>query len=297
MGTNVGSHTLSSNMESSKRTRDEAGRNEAKDIESIVSAIHNRTPNGLKIIKSFQDRFGVELLDAKCRSGNRQVHFDFQILVGPAPGVWKTVEHKGSRDAFPISESQKPWSAGVQFYNGGCEKYSIGKKYAKLWYDIYIVSGSLKEEWNLTAEIPTFEEWYMKDVKCQGDPKTAFGKELKAAVRKVRGPTASLREKRAAVNEAFTFTEEELALFKTEVLKLVNEVLLAKEYWLTIHGDPEGEMYCAWYPQFSIGEIQEVTIRKELDIWIDFTCSECSFTSIIRWGKGAGFSNLRIDLR
>ncbi len=280
-----------------KRTRDLAGSNETKDIQSIVSAIHNRTPNGLKIIKAFEETFGVPLLDAKCRPGNRGIHYDFLILVGPEPGEWKNTEHKGSDKANPIPKDQKPWAAGVQFHNGGCEKYTIAKKYARCWYDYYISSNRLKEEWSLQAEPPTFEEWFAKDVKCQGDPKTAFGKELKSAVRKVRGPKASLLEKREAVNNLFDISDEEMNHFKEQVKQTVNEVLAQKHYWLTIHGDPEGEMYCAWYPQFTIGNIEGWVLRKGHDIWIDFLCSEMSFSALIRWGKGAGFSNLRIDLR
>ena len=280
-----------------KRTRDLAGRNETKDINSIVSAIHNRTPNGIKIIISFKDKFELDILDAKARPGNRGVHFDFQILIGPLPGIWKNVEHKGSQHSVPIPPGQKPWAAGVQFHNGGCEKYSVAKKYAKIWYEYYILSGRLKDEWNLTSEMPSFEDWFNKDIKCQGNPKTSFGKELKVAVRKLRGEKTSLLEKRAAVNELFTLTDEEIEVCKLEILKVANETLSQKDYWLTIHGDPESDMYCAWYPQFMVGDIQSISIRKELDIWIDFVCSECSFSAIIRWGKGAGFSNLRIDLR
>lgn len=280
-----------------QRTRDNAGSNEVRDIETIVSSIHNKTPNGLRLMDTFKTRFGLDVLDARKRLGNRGVHYDFQILVGPEPGVWKNVEHKGSQNNTPILPDQTPWSAGVQFHNGGCEKYSIGKKYAETWYTHYIASGSLKNEFNLQAPTPTFDEWFRKDVKCQGDPKTAFGKELKETVRRLRGPKASLLDKRQAVNELFTLTDEDLLQFKLEVLTILNEVLSVKDYWLTIHGDPASDFSCAWYPNFTLKEIKQVTMKKELDIWFEFDCAECKFSSLLRWGKGAGFSNLRIDAR
>ena len=96
-------------MTSSTRTRDNAGSNEVRDIQAIVSSIHTQSPNGLKIMESFKNRFGIDILDARSRPGNRGVHYDFQILVGPAPGVWKNVEHKGSQHYTPIGTDQTPW--------------------------------------------------------------------------------------------------------------------------------------------------------------------------------------------
>ncbi len=278
------------------RTRNNAGSNEEKDIKAIVDAIHNRTETGLKFIQSFKEKFQLDILDASHRKGNRGVHYDFKILVGPEPGVWKHVEHKGSQQYTPIPENQTPWAAGVQFHNGGCEKYTIAKIYAKTWYDVYVGSGVLKTEWNLQSSIPTFEEWFLQDAKSQGNPKTAFGKELRTAVKKARNGKG-LREERQLVNEAFQPTEEDLSLFKQELIGILNSVLSDKHYWLTIHGDVTGNFHCAWYPNFTISTIEKVTIRKEQDIWFDFKCASKNFTCILRWGKGAGFSNIRIDAR
>jgi hypothetical protein len=283
------------------RNRDNAGRNEVEDLARIVEALKTGLPAGLKMNQRFKERFGGdEIVDARSRSGNRGVHYDFEVLVNK-PGTtlrfWKGVEHKGSTKNQPIPADQTPWAAGVQFHNGGCEKYSIGKLYAKTWYDMYIGSGALKTEWDIVAPTPTFEEWFTKDAKRQDDPATEFGLELKRKVRETRGPKASLGEKRAAVNAVFSPTEEQLAEFKGEVLRTLNESLAQKHYWLTIQGDIAGDFHCEWYPRFTISEITSVTMRKELDIWFDFECPEAKFSCILRWGKGAGFSNIRIDAR
>lgn len=280
-----------------KRTRDSAGANETADIKAIVSAIKTRSAAGLKIIQSFQEKFGLDILDARERKGNRGVHYDFEVLVGPEPGVWKHVEHKGSSTYTPILPDQTPWAAGVQFHNGGCEKYSIAKKYARHWYETYIGSGKLKTDWALDADVPTFEEWYVKDAKKQGDPATTFGKELKRKVRLARGAKSSLLEERRQVNETFIPCEDDLELFKTEALPILNSVLQEKDYWLTIHGSVGGDFHCAWYPSFQLREIKRITMEKELDIWFNFECEGCAFRCILRWGKGAGFSNIRIDAR
>lgn len=287
------------------RTREMAGKNETEDIKNIVAAIQTRTEAGLKLITSFKEKFGYDILGARERSGNRGVHYDFQILVATKVfnlreknwtirEVWKNIEHKGSQTTAVIPPHQTPWAAGVQFHNGGCEKYSIGKLYAKKWYDLLLVSGDLTKEWSLTSSVPSFEEWFNKDAKAQGDPKTPFGLELK---KKVKSAHATLGDKRKIVHDAFQPTPEDLTTFKKEALAILNESLSQKEYWLTIHGDILGSFHCAWYPQFLLSELPSVTVRKELDIWFDFVCEETKFSCILRWGKGAGFSNLRIDAR
>lgn len=288
-----------------ERNRNNAGANETQDIHNIVHALHTKTSAGDKLMKEFQERFGLEILDARERMGNRGVHYDFQILVKKkvynlrekawhTREEWKTVEHKGSQTTSPIPADQTPWAAGVQFHNGGCEKYAIGRLYARCWYNTLIASSQLKTRWNLTAPIPTFEEWFHKDAKRQSDPSTEFGLELK---QKVRSSGGSLGDLRQVVHAVFNPTEDDLNLFKCEVLVVLNNCLREKDYWLTIHGDILGNFHCAWYPQFLITELSSVTMRKEKDIWFDFECPETKFSSILRWGKGCGFSNLRIDAR
>lgn len=278
-----------------KRGKDKAGENEKKDIRAIVAAINARNPAGLKICDAFQQRFSLPLLAARERPGNRGVHYDFEIQIGDA---WFRVEHKGCQQYTPISPSQTPWSAGVQFHNGGCEKYTIARLYAQTWYDVHVGSGALKAEFGVEAPLPTFDEWFAGDAKAQDDPRTLFGVELKKRVKAARGDRASLLDKRAATHAAFTPTAEDFETFKHEVLRILNSVLEVKDYWLTIHGDVGGgDFHCAWYPKFLLSEIKTLVMRKELDIWFDFDCGDLRFSSILRWGKGAGFSNLRIDAR
>jgi hypothetical protein len=81
------------------------------------------------------------------------------------------------------------------------------------------------------------------------------------------------------------------------VLEVLNESLSQKHYWLTIHASLSGEFHCAWYPKFTLSSLSSIKMRKEKDIWFDFESPETKFSCILRWGKGAGFSNLRIDAR
>ena len=50
--------------------------------------------------------------------------------------------------------------------------------------------------------------------------------------------------------------------------------------------------------QSTIDTINEVILTKENDLKLEFRCdNNFRFNGILRWGKGAGFSNLRLDLK
>ena len=284
------------------RKKEKAGANERKDIEYIVNSIHVRNETGVKLINAFHNKFGIEITDARNSTGsNRNTHYDFeiQIRLTNAELVWKKVEHKGCRQFKPIGIDQRPWTAGVQFHNGGCDKYTIAKTYAQIWYTIHIGSCKLKNIWNITAPIPTFNDWYKLDCCVQGDPKTPFGIELKRKVREKNGVKSSLLAERKSVLEAINMTEADKNTLIQELLPIANTVLEEKDYWLTIHGLIESNEWLAeWYPQFTISAINDVVMEKKKDIFFKFYCSNnFTFNAILRWGKGAGFSCLRIDLR
>ncbi len=279
------------------RTRATAGEQEKRDIAAVIAAISGRTEKGLRLIDAFRVATGgLEILGARARTGgNRNTHYDFEIFVD---GVWRKVEHKGSAACVPVNPADSPWAAGVQFHNGGCEKYAIARAYTRVWYDLFVGSGRLKAEWGLGSAIPSYEEWYAKDAKAQGDPRTAFGLELKAAVRAARGDRGSLLELREEANAAFAPTEEELRAFGEEALVELRGALAQKEFWLTIHGDPASSFYCHWWPQFTLGLLESVTLRREKDLFFDIVCAGgLRFSGLLRWGKGAGFSNVRMDAR
>jgi hypothetical protein len=300
----------------STRTKENAAENEDKDVAFIVAAIHAKNQTGNRFLASFKEKFGCDILDARPRPSPRKNHYDFDILVRFPNGeeLWKHVEHKGSTLFRQIKPDEKYWAAAVQFHNGKCTDYSISKTYARSFYDMYIGSGTLKERWGITSPTPSFDTWFDRDCKVQQDPKTPFTRELKEKVKKARGcgswswvqkckcgkcKNASLRDERGPVNLALNFTDDHKKTLITEVLPIANQVLEDKDYWLTICGNLEdGNFNLAWNPKFKIGEIKKVVIRKELDLWFDFTCLDgFTFSAHLRWGKGAGFSCLRVDLK
>jgi len=286
----------------STRTKETAAANETEDINFIIAAIHTKNQTGQRFLATFKEKFDCEILDARDRQGSsRGTHYDFDILVRSKTGeeAWKHVEHKGSKTFRAIKADEKPWTAGVQFHNGGCDKYSIAKDYAKKHYDIHIASGSLKTEFGIVAPTPSFEDWFKQDCCVQADPRSDFGNELKQKVRAIRGHRSSLLDEREPVIEALEVTQEVKQQLIKEVLPIANQALEQKDYWLTICGSlDDGNFNLAWSPKFTIGTINDVLITKAKDILFEFKCSDdFTFGGILRWGKGAGFSCLRVDLK
>jgi hypothetical protein len=280
-----------------KRTKANARINESDDIKFINDAIHKNTPAGQKLKEAFKRKFGKELQDSRQinQAGQNSKHYDFEILVD---GSWHTVEHKGSKDYKPIDSSKPPWEQGVQFYNGIFDRYTLGKRYAREWYDRFIASGYLTQKYVITSPIPSFEEWVNKDAKACGDPKTAFGLELRSRFRG-DGKSGGCFEERDIMMKEFAILDGDLEIVKDEVLHLAQSVLSQKKYWLQIQGDLENGFYCAWHPELKLTHINKVEkIKEKSDLLLKFECDMgFNIHAMLRWGKGQGLSNLRIDLR
>jgi hypothetical protein len=161
-----------------------------------------------------------------------------------------------------------------------------------------MATGSLTSTYSIEAPIPTFDEWFSHDCKRQADPKTPFGIELKAKVRAAKGPKSSLLDERGPVIDELDISMGDTWILAREARAIANEALEQKDYWLAIHGNLATDFYCAWYPKFTIRNIESVEITKGRDIQFAFHCTDdFTFGGILRWGKGAGFSCLRIDLK
>jgi hypothetical protein len=273
-----------------------SGDDEVRQIQKIITCLKDPTSSvGQKIKSALKMKLGLEITDARPRTGsNRGTHYDFEVLID---GQWKKIEHKGCLKYHVPNADEKPWAGGVQFYNGPCVKFDFARKYAQVWYDMYIGSGTFKNEFGIQAPIPPFEEWYQSDCRVQDNPKTSFGKELKTKVRS--GPKKSLLDKRLSVNKVLVFSPEDEKVLKDQVLNIVKDVLDQKELWLSIYGNLDGDFHAEWYPKMEIPSIDMVVIKQDtLDFEMDFLCPDgFQFRGILRWGKGAGFSNLRVDLK
>jgi hypothetical protein len=304
--TNVESHQMETAVPV-KRIKANNKSNEEKDISLIVSYL-NDPIKGQNLRNGFAQQFpGRQLIAArthdpsqKKKAGSRSVHYDFQIQLDD--GSWWNIEHKGSQDYRKISTDLPPWTGGVQFFNGGLEKYRIAYKYAEQWYDSYIGTELLYNDYldsSPSISIPTKDEWIYRDAKQQGNPKTKFGLELKRAVKK-RGEKSLIKLRDNFVPQFFeSLTDQDIEEFKEDVFPILLSSFEQKHAWLQIAGDlSTGNYYFKWTPSLSISNIHNISFsfKKDIDITIESDC-EYPIRGILRWGKGAGFSNLRLDLK
>ena len=282
---------------SDTRRKASAGRNESNDIKRIIDHINNQTELGRSMVACLKQVAGVCAVSAHERAvANRRSHYDFAVT--DEDGKEHRVEHKGSSVYRKISRSDRPWETGVQFANLGCDKVRVGREYALLWYDEYIASGVLSEDYNISAEVPSFEEWFKRDCCSQGNPRSAFGIELKKNYRAKTG-SGSLLSLRKTVNDVFLERVDQLTdQLSTEIERTANEYLSQKDLWLQVAGPLDGEFSFFWSKRTLPLRVERITCTAKSDIDFAVTCSEGpNITAKLRWGKGAGFSNLRLDLR
>tara|TARA_A100001015_G_C15009920_1_gene722524 strand:+ start:537 stop:1430 length:894 start_codon:yes stop_codon:yes gene_type:complete len=289
------------------------GQKEKEQIEAIIQHINNKTPSGKKIIECFFNIFSLTIISARDRTGgNRGTHYDFEILTEENPGKWFCVEAKASKDKKGISE--KPWEFGVQFLNGKPQDYICCDIYARLWYKEWIESGLFTSMFDITESIPSYEEWRDKDAFCQSDPKTPYGKQLKSNFRDSWGPKSSMKDigdgldPRYHIFEKFHMNSDELNTLKKQIHERANEALRVKDYWVALAGDvtsPE-TFNCMWYSNFTISTIESIAINKKrskpTDVIFVVSAKDTNeqpfnFHTRMRWGKGVGFSNLRMDMK
>jgi hypothetical protein len=283
--------------------------NEDYDIECLLTLLSSE--GGETLRRRFRDAFpGKSIVGArrcdpltKGKAGGRSAHYDFQIQVADeATGLaqWLHVEHKGSALYKPIDEANPPWAGGVQFFNGGLEKYRLCRKYAEQWYGRFIGSGWLSAEYGLEdVPVPSLEEWMTRDAKVQGDPKTAFGMALKRAVR--ASGKESLRELRGQFVPDFVagLTVQDETEFLEDVFPVLQSSLAQKDVWLQVAGDvASGVFHTRWSPALSVSSVTGVRFGGKKDV-VGELATDCAWPIrfILRWGKGAGFSNLRLDLK
>lgn len=292
-----------------KRTKKDAKKHEEQDVDTLIQYLNTKeSVKGQEMRAVLEARFGSPIIGAtrhktmnqvkQKQGGGRSIHYDFVVQL--ADGTERTVEHKGSKDKKPIDMSLPPWTGGVQFYNGGMEKYRFAQKYARGWYRQYIVSGVLTERYGLTSPIPTEEEWISKDAKVQSLAKTPFGKELKKVYQERDGCNEkSLTAERDEFVRSFEITEEDKQHLAEDVFPLIQSSFAEKDIWLQVAGLVETGDFCfAWRDPIRIQKVERITIEKKKDIEFTVECDNGLVVhGILRWGYGAGFSNIRIDLK
>lgn len=289
------------------------GRHIAKQTEDIrvqwvCDQINQKTELGMNIINSYKENFGKEIEKVVKRGGNRD-HYD--ILIYHTDGTTKKCEEKGTDtyqsdvDTFLI-----PWENSVQRFNGHANKYSIGVKYSKLWYNMIVCDKDICKLYGIDESlIPTEEEWLKYDAYPQANPKTEYGKCLKDSYRTkhpdscMNGRKNSPHDYRLNINPIFinSFNKEDKDLLLKEVQEILNGVMDEKECWLQTTGKINSDFSFKWYDKIESPKIKDVNLswNEGADIYYNFIAEEeqYNFKCILRFGKGTGFSNLRFDIR
>ena len=274
--------------------------NEALSLAKIHTHINNGTPCGAKIKAAFSAAFPEtpQFSSSVMSGGNRSIHHDLKIKWKEVfdADVFKTVEFKGSKHKKTIDTTKAPWVNGVQFYNGTGSTFSIGKEYARQFYDTMM--DEIIAHFGIITPKPTFEEW-SKDAFTQSKPKTPFVKELREKGYK----SEYLSESRKNFNKQFTLTAEQLEILKNEVFAISNKVLESKDYWLQIHGAMEdpSDFEVSWTGKLSmppIVSVEQEQSKSGCDVNFAFTCEDGSiFHAKLRWGYGQCITNIRLDIK
>ena len=274
--------------------------NEAISLAKIHTHINDGTPCGVKIRAAFSAAFPEtpQFSSSVMSGGNRSIHHDLKIKWKEVfdADVFKTVEFKGSKHKKPIDTTKAPWVNGVQFYNGTGSTFSIGKEYARQFYDTMM--DEIIAHFGIITPKPTFEEW-SKDAFTQSKPKTPFVKELREKGYK----SEYLSDTRKKFNKQFALTAEQLEALKNEVFSISTEVLQSKDYWLQIHGAMEdpSDFEVSWTGKLTmppIVSVEQEQSKSGCDVNFAFTCEDGSvFHAKLRWGYGQCITNIRLDIK
>lgn len=270
-------------------------------IKWICMNINNNTDLGLQIKKNYCEKFNKYISRVE-KKGANNIHFD--ILIHHEDGTILRCEEKGSRNYKKnISKNTPPYENSVEFYNGPAQKFSISKNYLKLWYDLVVKDPELKEKYNL-PEPPPFEEWLLGGPYCMVDPKSDYSIKTKENYRDIY-PKKSMNghghdelDYRIKPNNLFNINDEEKSILIKEVQDIYNDIMKQKEVWLQTTGKINDKFSYKWFDKIEPKIIVDVELIKKKDIEFIFKLEDnTSFTGIMRWGKGCGFSCFRMDFK
>ena len=267
----------------------------------ICDQINNGSDIGLQIKKDYYEKFNKHISRVEKKGGNN-IHFD--ILIYHTDGTNKQCEEKGTKkyNEF-INGNTPPHENSVEFYNGPAKKFSISNKYLKLWYDLVVNNPEFNHKYNL-PEPPICEEWLLGGPYCMVDPKSDYSIKTKENYREIY-PKKSMNGRghdeidyRIKPNNVFNITDEEKSTLIKEVQEIYTDVMNQKDVWLQTTGIINDKISYKWFDKIEPKIIVDVELIKKKDIEFKFKLEDnTSFTGIMRWGKGCGFSCFRMDLK
>ena len=282
-----------------------AKKTESLRVKYLINSVNYNTDLGIKIKYSFRHFFGKKITKFVNSGGGLKDHYDFIIIC--EDGTKLKCEEKGTNTYYnDFKELSVPWTNSVQRFNGSGSKFSIGIKYATLWYNL-VVNETISKEYNINSPIPCLNDWLKFDAFQCGNPKTKWGLELKKNYR-LKHPKSSMNGKvnspfdfRSLVNSQFEFTLEDKERLIKETQNILDLVMDEKDCWLQTCGTIDEKINFKWHNKLLSPKIIDIEMlwSKGSDIYFLFITDNVknNFKCILRFGKGTGFSNIRFDIR
>ena len=284
-----------------KDGRHTARKDEIERLEKIIQKINDPSNQlGQHIRKSYEETFNKTILSVtNDRSGSNNDHQDF--IINHTDGTLCRVEEKHCKK---INPNIAPWKGSVQVLNGPGNHYSLGKLYSRMWYNNIIV----KTNWNTFLKtdsiptIPSYDEWVKDAFRC-GDPHTVFVKAIKREFRK-RWPGQSFTglggtpDLRSALPK-MELSQEDKDTFIHEIQEKMNQCLNEKDCFLQTSGSiDQNNFKFLWRKSVKSPKIKDFHVHQKKDTIFELITEQKDvFSVILRWGKGIGFTNIRLDVR
>lgn len=287
---------------------------EQERLSNICYHINNSTFYGKQLKEAYFKLFNQNLTKALVTGGTNRHHYDI-TMVHTDNSTKKCEEKSTIYYKENLSTETKPWEYSVQVFNGVGKHFEIGMLYAKLWYKHNIAPQEVKKNYQILSPIPSEKEWLRKDAFQCGNPKTQYGRELKTKFREIHGETSmNGKSKKDFEENPYDYREPVISEFTElfrkdprikkklieEIQEKLEKVFQEKECFLQDTGDINSEEFSfKWYDQIKIPKISDVVFNhRKSDITFDIiTDITQNYTLVLRFGKGTGFSNIRIDIR
>lgn len=286
-----------------KGTKSGNGNDETQRLKIIADEINSNSEIGRKMKESYKEKFNKDISKVDIK-GSKSDYYD--LLIINTDGTKLKCEEKGTKNYSIIDCNTIPYENSVQFYNGPAKNFSISKKYLQIWYNENVNNAQIKQMYNL-PNIPSFEEWLEGSPYCMVDPTNNYSKMLKKNYREKYGENTSMNgwkhdniDYRAIVNSKFNLSEFDKQILIKETQEIYTNIMNEKEIWLQTTGNPCGLFSFSWYDKIEPKIITDVYLVKKKDVLFKFILDNNindTFTAIMRWGKGCGFSCFRIDFK
>lgn len=249
-----------------------------------------------KVINVDQDVVSVTV------AGGCGLHYDMVFVLGD--GQRFRIEVKSSLTKKCGTDPMKPWEVAVQGFNGLGKNFPLAHKYADMWYDRYIKSGYVNNEFGLSTEIPSKNVW-LKTLAFSFDKKRrgAWGDELYDVLKSNKNKQNLMND---VVKPEFTKVFNNYICDQSQssgMLKATQEAIETmvneKDAWLCISGDINGKYTYMWYPKLPNPRVthMEPSDHKSKDVNIRIVSDNFADLQMkLRWRNRIGLQNLSCDL-